>query len=200
MKEIFTPIIVWKNGVKYDYTGTYEVSDFGTIKSLAKIDKLGHKREEKIMRPFTNSKGYNLIQLTNKNGREHFSISHIVWESFNGQIPEEMQVNHINENKTDNRLDNLNLMTAKDNNNWGTRKERAGEKISKARTGKRYPKGGKPVLQYDLNGNFIKRWECADYAEDDLHKKNCQANISACCRGKIKTAYGYKWKFVDNHA
>ena len=195
MNEIFTPIIVWKNGVKYDFTGSYEVSNFGTIKSLAKTDKLGHKRGEKTLTPWTSNKGYNLIQLVKDDARMHFSLSHIVWESFNGQIPEGMQVNHINEIKTDNRLENLNLMSPTDNINWATRNKRAGEKISRARTGKRYPKGGKPVLQYDLNGVFIKRWDCADYAEDEIHKKNCQANISACCRGKLKTAYGYKWKY-----
>lgn len=197
MNETFTPILVWKNGVKHDFTGFYEVSDYGTIKSVAKTDNLGHRRKEKVMRPFKTRVGYNLIQLSKDGNREHFSVSRIVWESFNGPVPEGMQVNHINEDKSDNRLENLNLMTPKENNNWGTRKTRAGEKISKARAGKRYPKGGRPVIQYSLDGAFIKRWECAEYAEDDLHKKNCQANISACCRGKLKTAYGYKWKYAD---
>lgn len=195
--EIFRPLIVWKNGVKYDCTGRYKVSNYGVIKSLARTDKSGNKRKEKKMSPYTNHNGYQMLQITCGDYRGAFSIHRIVWESFNGKIPEGMQVNHINEDKTDNRLENLNLMNPRDNINWGTRNRRAGKKISNSRRGKRYPKGGKPVLQYTLDNVFIKRYECADYAEDDLHKANCQANISACCRGKLKTAYGYKWKYAD---
>lgn len=194
--EVFKPLIVWKKGVKYDCSGVYEVSNYGTIKSLAKTDKSGNRRKEKTMSPYINHNGRMLIQLTCGDYRGAFSVHRIVWESFNGPIPEGMQINHIDENPLNNHLENLNLMSPEENMNWGTRGKRAGEKISKSRTGKRYPNGGKPVLQYDLNDVFIKRYECATYAEDDLHVPNCQANISACCRGKLKTAYGYKWKFA----
>lgn len=193
--ERFKPLIVWKDGIMYDCTGVYEISNYGTIKSLGRADKRGNMRKEKIMSPYTNHSGYNVIQLTCGDYRGAFSVHRIVWESFNGRIPDGMQINHIDECKTRNNLDNLELVTAKENMNWGTRNERSRKKISEARTGKRYPKAGKPVLQYDLNGVFLKRYDCASYAEDDLHIPNCQGNISACCRGKLKTAYGYKWKF-----
>ena len=96
-----------------------------------------------------------------------------------------MQVNHINENKTDNRLENLNLLTPKANVNWGTRNKKIKIKLSK------------PVLQYDLEGNFIKEWPSATEAARQLGF--LKASISSCCK-KIpyyKTAYGYIWKFKE---
>jgi group I intron endonuclease len=53
-----------------------------------------------------------------------------------------------------------------------------------------------PVLQYDLDGNFIKEWEFIKYAESFYHPKNLvKNNICNCCRGAQKSAYGYIWKY-----
>jgi group I intron endonuclease len=53
----------------------------------------------------------------------------------------------------------------------------------------------KPVLQYDKQGNFIKKWECGFDAARFLGKQN--SAISECCYGKRKTAYNYIWKFKE---
>lgn len=53
----------------------------------------------------------------------------------------------------------------------------------------------KPIFQYDLDGNFIKEWECATVAGKIL--KIAPQNISKCCNGSIKTAYKYIWKFKN---
>ena len=50
----------------------------------------------------------------------------------------------------------------------------------------------KPILQYDLNGNFIKEWESSSIVKLHLGITN---HIAACCKGKRKTAGGYKWKY-----
>ena len=56
---------------------------------------------------------------------------------------------------------------------------------------------GKPVIQYDLYGNFIKEFintaEAEEYIRKDKNRKS--RNIGDCCLGKQKMAYGYKWKF-----
>jgi len=54
----------------------------------------------------------------------------------------------------------------------------------------------KPVLQYDLHGNFIKKWDAVKDAEEFLETKN-NTNISACCLGKQKSAWGYIWKYQN---
>ena len=75
------------------------------------------------------------------------------------------------------------------------------QKISKKRLGKsihskeHIEKISKPVLQYDLLGNFIKEWNSAKEANLILFGKPKSGDISACCVGRQKTAYGFIWKF-----
>ena len=61
---------------------------------------------------------------------------------------------------------------------------------------------GKIINQYDLNGTFIQSFPSVKAAAESLGKvtstsKGATSHISDVCRGKRKTAYGYKWKFVD---
>lgn len=56
----------------------------------------------------------------------------------------------------------------------------------------RKSKGSKPVLQFDLNNNFIKEWEYLSEV-----RKHFRGDIQACCKGKQKTAAGYKWKYKE---
>lgn len=86
------------------------------------------------------------------------------------------QVNHINEEKNQNACWNLSWTDAKGNCNWGTRNLRL----------------SKPVLQYDMEGNFIKEWASAKEAAEALHTNSPQ--IINCANGKARTAYGYVWK------
>ena len=167
----------WKDIPEYE--GLYQVSNLGRIKSLERIDALGRKVEEKILKPLIIRNGYYLTGLYKNSVRKFYYVHRLVYEVFNSQIPENMQVNHINEVKTDNRLSNLNLMTCKENVNWGTRNERI----------------AKVVLQFDLNDNLVKEYPSIMQVERELGFNN--AHIVKCCKGKLKTAYGYKWKYKE---
>lgn len=133
--EIWTPVITWKNGKIFDFTGKYEVSSLGKIKRIEGTYYCGHNRKQLntvkggIMSTSKTKKGYLVIQLSYNGKRESFTVGRLVWTSFNGEIPEGMQVNHINEDKTDNRLENLNLMTGKENCNWGTHNQKISTKL-----------------------------------------------------------------------
>ena len=171
---------IWKDISNYE---GYQVSNLGRVKSLERIDALGHKRKEKLLKPLISSIGYYLVGLC-KNSKVRFYLVHrLVWESFNGQIPENMQVNHINEIKSDNRLENLNLMTPKENTNWGTGIERSTKKRSK------------PVLQFTLDDVFIKEYPSTKQVERELGFDN--SSIAKCCKGKGKTAYNFIWKYKE---
>lgn len=183
MKEA---IEIWKD-IK-GFEGIYQASNLGRVKSLERIDALGRKVKERILKPGLTNKGYYQVWLCKNSIKKKYFVHRLVWIAFNGRIPEGYEVNHINEVKTDNRLSNLNLMTAKENMNWGTRNARSAKKHING-------KKSKAVLQFDLNDNFIKEYPSIRQVERELGF--AQPNISACCNGKYKQMYGFKWKYKE---
>ena len=114
-----------KCGVLYSgYEGLYEASDFGRIKSL----KHG---KEKILTPSIASGDYLKVKLYKKGEQKQILVHRLVIEAFYGLIPKGLEVNHRNEKKEDNRLENLELLTRRENLNYGTRTLRAAQTISK---------------------------------------------------------------------
>lgn len=115
---------IWKP-VK-GYEGFYEVSNLGRVKSLDRIDSLGRNHKGIILRPNHNRHGYEYVCLR-KNGNKKFkNIHRIVAEAFIENPSELPQVNHKDEDKTNNRVDNLEWCTAKYNMNYGDRNKKAG--------------------------------------------------------------------------
>ena len=113
------------------YEGLYQVSDWGRVKAL-KRNAVGKGRnqydDEHILKLHKSIfYGKKRVQTAlHKNGVKKYPIvARLVYETFVGDIPENMQVNHIDENPSNNFVENLNLMTPKQNSNWGTRNERS---------------------------------------------------------------------------
>ena len=181
---------IWKDIPQF--RGFYQVSNLGRVRSLDRYlpGKLGSKHFVKgtILKPALTSRkegrGYYRVALSGK----FYLVHRLVWEAFNGPIPEGYEVNHIDEDKLNNRLENLNLMTPKENNCWGTRIIRQKEKVKNGKTSKK-------VLQYDLDGNFIREWVSQHEIEREL--KIQQSYISRVCTGLRHTAGGYIWRFKD---
>lgn len=171
---------IWKDIPNYE--GIYQVSNLGRIKSLERIDARGRRLKEKILKPKL-ARGYYLIGLTKQATQKFYYVHRLVYEAFNDLIPENMQVNHLDERPINNALSNLNLMTCKENINYGTRNERSAKKLSKV------------VLQFDLNDNLVKEYASTHQAERETGFAN--QNIVKCCKGKRKTAYGFKWKYKN---
>lgn len=176
---------IWKE-VK-EYEGLYEVSNLGRVRSLDKIisDRKGRNyfRKGQIIKPQKDSGGYNKIKLSNTNNIRQMSIHRLVAEAFIPNPDNLPCVNHKNEVKTDNRVENLEWCTPKYNTNYGTCIERGHKKLSKS------------VLQYTLDGTLIAEYPSIRGIEKEKGFYN--TNISACCRGKIKTAHGYIWRYKN---
>ena len=151
----------------------YKISNMGLVKSM----NYKCTGKERILKPLKMKNGYLYVSLRIDGKTVTKSIHRLVWEAFNGPIPEGMQVNHINEDRTDNRLENLNLLTNKENCNWGTHNE----KLSI------------PVVQYDLEGNVVENWVSAREVEKVLGFNH--AHIGECCRGERLTANNFKWSY-----
>lgn len=162
------------------YNTNYMVSNFGRVKSL---NYNHYQGKEHILKQAKTRIGYLQVGLYKNGKRRNFLVHRLVWEAFNGPIPEGMQINHLNEEKTDNRLENLSLMTAKENHNWGTINAR----ISKSHN--------KIINQYTIDGIHIHTWFSMLAIQNELGYS--QGNISLCCSGKRKTAYGYIWKYAE---
>lgn len=160
------------------YEGLYWASDLGRVKSLGN-DK---KRKEKILRP-RKTKGYLQVALCKDGKVKRLYVHRLVWIAFNGPIPEGYDCNHINEDKTDCRLANLNLMTRKENINWGTHNRRMAKTQSKK------------VEQFRLDGTHICTWFSINGIGRELGYSS--GNICNCCNGKLKTAYGFVWKYAE---
>lgn len=172
------------------YEGKYKISNQGNVLSLnyrctgkPKLLKQGLTKA---------GSGYYIVNLP-KNGKYvSFYVHLLVWQSFNGPIPEGMQVNHLNEISTDNRLENLNLLTQRENLNWGTCRER----ISKKLKGRYNGKTSKPVAQYTLDGKLIQVFPSAREAERQTGVNNWR--ISNVCTGRRKKAGGFIWRFYSS--
>lgn len=178
---------IWKD-IK-GYEGLYQVSNLGRVKSLNRYVNSGLKNQKKVkkkgrvLRPANNIHGYLFVTLQKNRRKEIKTVHRLVAETFNPQ-----QVNHIDGNKHNNNLNNLEWCTQKYNiqEAW-----RLG--LAKQKKGKEHLQS-KAVNQYDINGNFIKKW----YSMMDIQRE-CGyyvSSICACCKGKRKTAHGYIWKYA----
>lgn len=161
------------------YEGLYKVSRDGRVLSL----NYGGRGYEKVLanKPNANNKYYAVTLV--KDGKEKtYMVHRLVAETFIPNPNNLPQINHKDENGQNNIVSNLEWCDRSYNMRYGTRAERQSEKVKKA------------VLQYDKDGNFIREWEGGCDAEEFYNKRTAQ-NIGRCCRGKIKSAYGFIWKF-----
>lgn len=133
--------------------------------------------------------GYLQVKMMCKDGvRRPFSIHRVVWFYYKGEIPQDKQVNHIDEDKTNNTISNLNLMTPQENSNWGTRNIRG----SKARLNN-LEYSQKIIRINPLNGE-IKEYPSIREAGRDGFNRGC---IKRCIDGIQEQSMGYKWKYAS---
>lgn len=171
------------------YEKLYEVSNEGRVRSL----NYRHTGKTKEMRAVNNGSGYLLVGLC-MDGKVKLHLVHrLAYEAFRGKIPDGMQINHLDENKLNNCLENLELCTRKENCNYGTRNERVGKAIAKVNINN--PLRSKAVNQIDrMSGEVINTFPSIM----EVYRKTGIAyqSISQCCKGKRQSAGGFVWKYA----
>lgn len=161
---------IWKTIKDYE---KYEVSNLGQVRN---------KQTMKILKHGEIRGGYLQIELCNSGKKKFFYVHRLVAEAFIPNPNNFPQINHKDENKKNNFVDNLEWCTASYNVNYGTRNQKAAKKISK--------KNSKPVLCVETGQIF------ASTMDVQRKKGYFQQNISSACNGKRKTAYGYHWQYA----
>ena len=154
---------IWKDVVGWE--GLYQVSSFGRVKSF-------RKKEPHLLSTCVGAHGYCVVLLHDGNGqRKNERVHRLVAQAFIPNPDNLPQVNHKDECKTNNRVDNLEWCTAKYNNNYGTYIER--QRNSSPRN--------TPVLMFDLSGNFEKEFISTREAAREMNTSH--ALICHCCDG-----------------
>lgn len=203
---------IWKD-IQY-YEGFYQVSNTGKVRSCDRtiVDSIGRKHfyNGQVLTPMVVAGGYLEVNLSRGDERKPFHIHRLVAQAFLPNPKNLPCINHIDENKQNNAAQNLEWCSYKYNTNYGTCMGRAiqtrnenpkwYEKVKKhtRKIGKKYgringSKNSKPILQYSLDGKFIKEWASMHEVKRELAIDNC--SIARCCKGKQKTAGHYIWKF-----
>lgn len=165
---------IWKNVTDFEQ---YQVSNKGRVRSLK-------KGSPRIMKGFTNDKGYFVVDFSKNGKRIHKYIHRLVALEFVDGYFEGAIVNHKDENPKNNKSENLEWCTYQYNinysNNW--------KKARKANV--------KKVAKFDTDGNLIKKYESITEAARDNNVSS--PSISNCVLGKQKTSCGFVWKYQTN--
>ena len=175
---ITTETEIWRTPIgKGETYENFKVSNLGRVMNL----NYRGTGKAKLAKPFDNGHGYLQVHLSKNKKTYNFLIHRLVAETFIPNPNNLPEINHIDEDKTNNRVDNLEWKSHKGNCNHGTRTERMAKTQSKK------------VLQFTLSGEYIREWESTQ--ECGRNGFN-QGNVCQCCNGKLPHYKGYKWCYA----
>lgn len=166
----------WKDITGYE--GKYQVSNFGRVRSLPIKSRTKYFSGE-ILVQIPDRAGYMTVNLSRKPYKVHRLVASAFIENTNNYPC----VNHKDENKANNEVENLEWCSYKYNSNYGTRNKRISENA------------GRKIIQYDLTGKEVKRW--TSIAKAARHFGVKRTTICGCCSGRQHTSCGYVWRYAD---
>lgn len=175
--EIWRPIL--------NYEGYYEVSSFGRVRSVDRIVQNGKwtKPVRGRILKLNNNDGYMYCCLCKDGKTKQHKVHRLVAQAFIPNPDNLPYINHKNEDKGDNRVENLEWCTKWYNEHYGN----FSQKISSIKREK-----ARNIVQYDLYGNFVRKYSCLTEVEEYGFSGDVAGD---CCRGKTITHNGFVFRF-----
>lgn len=177
---------LWKD-IK-GYEGLYQVSTKGNVRSLnwrnhGFVKNLYLKKQ---------NRGYLQVELAKNGKTKMFMVHRLVAEAFLKNPEDYPCVNHLNEEKQDNRVENLEWCSASTNVKYSLEKHR--DRVTNRRYHTSHCRLTKPILQIK-DGTVVRRWDNSRQIFKETGMSDW--SISECCRGNRKHAYGYDWQYAN---
>lgn len=162
-----------------------EINLYGTEYLINNMGVIKNKKRDKILKPYISSGGYEYIKILKQHRHYHIRIHRLVAQTFIPNPNNLPQVNHIDGNKLNNNVENLEWVSCSQNVVHGFKNGLYNiKRINKTK-----------VNQYDLQGNFIKTWDSISEIEKEYNVTHTA--IRFCCLNKIKTCKGYIWRYAN---
>ena len=170
------------------HNNNYEVSNAGEVRN---------KHTKKVLKPAISNKGYYMVALSCKGKSHTYTVHKLVMEHFNRCSMAGEVINHIDGNKLNNNIQNLEYVTQKENvkKAWANN---LCENVRKSLFERKHSskiKTSREIIQTDLNGNEINRFVSIRDAERKTGIHNTL--ILKCCKGTQETTHGYKFEYVN---
>lgn len=171
------------------YDGYYQVNEFGKVKSLEREVKTRDNKIRKIfgklMKSQVSWKGYEVICLSKNSYIKKYFVHRLVADAFIGKIPDNHEVNHIDENKLNNHCSNLEYVTSSQNKQHGTCIKRSAENTKKK------------VKSTNIKTGLVNFYNSATDAQKESNNFYKARSISSVCNKRRKTHKGCYWEFAN---
>ena len=177
------------------YEGLYQVSDFGDVRSLGRwVNGMNDSKRFvkcRVLKPQKDGGGYLIVSLYKDGKIKTHTVHRLVAEAFIPNPENLTEINHIDEDKTNNVVTNLEWCNRKYNINHGTRNKRVSASMTNGKLSK------KPI-QLTLDYIFVKEWE----STAECHRNGFNSShVSACCRGvygkQCNVYKGFRWMYAE---
>ena len=177
---------IWKDVLGFE--DAYQVSNCGRIKRKKRTDSNNRTHKERFLSPSIYPNGYMNVELRMNNKKRRVSVHRLVAEAFIDNPLNLPQINHKDENKLNNHVSNLEWCTAQYNIRYNDGvKRRRNTAILKSNV----------VCKYNMNGEFIEKYECATDAAISVNG-SCSEIVSCCHHRPHSLSHkGYMWRFLS---
>ena len=173
---------IWKSIPNYE--GKYEVSNLGHVRSYKQ-----DRKNPRLLKPHYQG-GYPRINLYKKCELKHYFVHVLVAQTFIPNPDNKPEINHIDGDKTNNTVANLEWVTPSENINHALQHNLRPQKTSKDTT-------PRMVFQLPLDCSYLKLWDSISQAAKIMNYN--PSGIHRCCSGKRKTYKGCKWEYLEDN-